>query len=138
MAGEKRLAVLLEVLLIRVQHTVQPWQKLLGTVVGVQDDWDTVRRRNCADVVGTSDSTGDRSLLILVVDALLRCQEIQLHRVRYSMYLSCKVCRTTLGHLEDDGSAGIAGSLEGSNDGGGRGNILFVISVCQSTNSVES
>lgn len=39
-------------------------------------------------------------------------------------YLASKVGSATLGHLEDDGGLGIAGSLEGGNDGGGRGDVL--------------
>lgn len=35
---EQRLAVLLEVLLIGLQHAVEPWKKLVGTVVGVEDN----------------------------------------------------------------------------------------------------
>ena len=41
-AGKQRLAMLLEMLLICIEHTIQPWQKLLGTVIGVQDDRDTI------------------------------------------------------------------------------------------------
>ncbi len=41
-AGEERLAVLLEMLLICVKHAIQPWQKLLSTVIGVQDDRDSI------------------------------------------------------------------------------------------------
>ena len=42
-----------------------------------------------------------------------------------SPYLSGEVCGTTLGHLEDDWGLGIAGSLEGCDDGGGRGDVLL-------------
>jgi len=37
-ARKQRLAVLLEVLLIRVQKAIQPWEELLGTVIRVEDD----------------------------------------------------------------------------------------------------
>jgi hypothetical protein len=74
-AGEERLAVLLEILLVRIKHAIQPRQKLLGTVVGVQDNRDTVGGSDCADVVGTSNCTGNRSLLVLIVDTLLTRQE---------------------------------------------------------------
>lgn len=41
-----------------------------------------------------------------------------------SCYLSGEVGSATLGHLEDDGRLGIAGSLERSDDGGGGGDVL--------------
>jgi hypothetical protein len=34
-AGEERLAMLLEILLIRIEHTIQPRQKLLGAVISM-------------------------------------------------------------------------------------------------------
>jgi hypothetical protein len=39
---EQRLAVLGEVLLISIEEAIQPWEKLLGAVIGVEDDWDAV------------------------------------------------------------------------------------------------
>jgi hypothetical protein len=132
-AGEERLAVLLEILLVRIKHAIQPRQKLLGAMVGVQDNRDTVGGSDRADVVGTSNCTGNRSLLVLIVDTLLTRQESISHHARYFMYLSCEVCGTALGHLEDNRCTGITGSFEGSNDGGGRGNVLIFVSVCQLT-----
>lgn len=67
---EEGLAVLLEVGLVGVEHAVQPWQKLLGAVVGVEDDGNAVNGCNSADIVGGSDGTSDGSLLVLVVDTL--------------------------------------------------------------------
>jgi hypothetical protein len=46
MAGEERFAVLLEINLISVEKTIQPWQKLLGAMICVQNDGDTIRRSN--------------------------------------------------------------------------------------------
>lgn len=132
-AGEERLAVLLEMLLIRGKHTIQPWQKLLRTVVGVQDDRDTICRSDCTNVGCTSNSTGNRGLLVLVVDTLFTRQQLQFCHVRYCVYLSGEVGRSTLGHLEDNRCLGIAGSLESSYSGGRGGNILFLISYCQLT-----
>lgn len=43
-------------------------------------------------------------------------------------YLSGEVGSTTLRNLEDNGGLGIASSLEGSNDGGGGGDVLRVLS----------
>jgi hypothetical protein len=67
---EKGLAVLLEVGLIGIEHTVEPWQELLRAVIGVEDDGNTVGGGDGADIVGCGDGTGDRGLLVLVVDAL--------------------------------------------------------------------
>jgi len=39
-------------------------------------------------------------------------------------YLASEVGGTTLGHLEDDGSLGVAGSLESGDGGGGGGDVL--------------
>ena len=41
-----------------------------------------------------------------------------------SAYLSSEVCSAALGHLEDDRRFGIASSLEGSYNCGGRGSVL--------------
>ncbi len=85
---------------VKTYHTVQPRQKLLSAVVGVEDNGDAVCGRNGADVVGTSNGSLDGSALVLVVDTL-----------------TSEVCGSSLGHLEDDGRLGIAGCLEGCNDG---------------------
>jgi hypothetical protein len=68
--GEEGLAVELEVALVLVEHTVEPGQELLGAVVGVEDDGDAVGRGNAADVVGSSDGTGDGGLLAVIADTL--------------------------------------------------------------------
>lgn len=109
MAGEQGLAMLLEVFLIRIEHPVEPWQQLLGAMVGVKNDGDFVRGSDCADVVSSSDSTCDRSLLVLVSNTLGRVSAI-ISGPRSVLWtdLSCEVCSTTLGHLEDDGGFGIA------------------------------
>lgn len=103
---QSELTVGLEELLILIEHAVQPWQKLLGAVVGVENDWDAVCGRNGADVVGTGDGSLDGSALVLVVDAL-----------------SGKVCGTTLAHLQDDGGLRVAGGLERSDNGRGGGDV---------------
>jgi hypothetical protein len=40
--GEQRLAVQLKVRFISIHHAVQPWQQLLGAVVGVKDNGNTL------------------------------------------------------------------------------------------------
>ena len=104
--GEEGLVVLLEVRLIGVEHAVEPWEELLGAVVGVEDDWNAVGWSDGADVVRGGDGTLYRGGLVLVVDAL-----------------AGEVGSTTLGGLEDDWSLRIAGSFEGSDNSGRRGNV---------------
>ena len=62
--------MLLEVALILVEHAVQPGQKLLGAVVGVQDDGDAVGRGDATDVVGAGNGAGDGGFLVGVCDTL--------------------------------------------------------------------
>lgn len=62
--------MLLEVALIGIEHTVEPRKELLGAVVGVKDNGDTVGGSNAADVVGSGDGTSDGGLLAIVVGTL--------------------------------------------------------------------
>jgi hypothetical protein len=59
MAGEKRLAMFLEVFFVFIEETIQPRQKLLGTMVGVENDWDTVGRSDSTDIHCTSNATSN-------------------------------------------------------------------------------
>lgn len=70
MAGEEGLAVELEVALILVEEAIEPREELLGAVVGVKDNGDTVGGSNATDVVGSSDTTGNGGFLVLVADTL--------------------------------------------------------------------
>lgn len=94
--------MLLEVLLVRIEHAIEPGEELLRAVVGVEDNRDAVDGRNGLDVGSGGDSTSNAGLALLgaVLDAL-----------------AGKVGGTTLGCLEDDGRLGITGGLEGGNDG---------------------
>ena len=77
--GEERFAVLLKVSLIGIKKAVQPWEELLGAMVGVKDDWNTIRGSNGANVVGTGNTTGDRCLLLAIGNTLFYvCQNFQL------------------------------------------------------------
>ena len=96
MADYTELVYLVEI----CESSLDNYVQLLGAVVGVEDNWDAVCGRDGADIVGTSDGSLDGSALVLVVDTL-----------------SGEVCGTTLGHLEDDGGLGIAGSLKGCDNG---------------------
>ena len=103
---EERLAVFLVPRLVSIEHAVQPWQKLLGTVVGVEHDWDAVGWSDCADVVGGRHGAGDGGALVLVVDAL-----------------AAEVGSATLGELEDDWSFCVLRGFEGGDDGGRGGDV---------------
>ena len=49
----------LEVLLIRIQHAIEPWQELLSAVICVKDDRNTVGWGNGTDIVSGCDSSSD-------------------------------------------------------------------------------
>jgi hypothetical protein len=106
-AGEEGLAVELEVALILIQHAVEPGQKLLGAVVGVENDGNAVGGSNGTDVVSSGDGTGNGGGLAVIANAL-----------------TGEVSSTTLGDLQADGGLLVASSLEGSDDGGGGGDVL--------------
>lgn len=120
MGGEKWLAVLLEVCLICRNHAIEPWEKLLGAVIGVKHDWNTVDRSNRADVVSSGNGTVDAGVLAFIGDTF-----------------SSKVCSATLGGLEDDRTLLVAGSFKGSYDSRGGGDvdggngILVLLSVLE-------
>jgi hypothetical protein len=123
--AEQGLAVGLKVGLIGIEHAIEPRQKLLGAVVGVQDDGDTVGGSDRADVVGSRNGTSNRSSLVSVAHTL-----------------AGEVSGTTLGHLDDDGGLGITSSLQRSNDGGGRSDVdgrhseLVLASVLKQTQDI--
>ena len=122
--GEKGLAVGLEVGLIGIEHAVEPGEELLGAVVGVKDDGDAVGGSEGADEVGSSDRAGNGGGLVSVAHTLHLVSFDVTSRNDYETYLASKVGGTALGELEDDRGLGIAGSLESSDDGGGRGDVL--------------
>lgn len=68
---EEWLAVGLEISLIGIKETIQPWKELLGAVVGVEDNWNAVCWGNSADVLGTGDTSSNGSLLLVVGNTLL-------------------------------------------------------------------
>jgi len=69
--GEEGLAVELEVALVLIEHTVEPGKELLGAVVGVEDDGDTVGGGNATDVVGSGNRAGNGGLLAVIADTLI-------------------------------------------------------------------
>lgn len=68
--AEERLTRGLEVSLVGIKHAIEPGKKLLGTVVSVEDDRDTVGGGNGSDVVSTSNGAGNGSRLVTVGNAL--------------------------------------------------------------------
>lgn len=93
--------MLLEISLILIKKTIQPRKKLLGAVIGVQDDWDTVYGGHGADEESTGNTTSDRSLLLAVANTLVvQCQNFCIVLWEMDdMYLSSEVGGTALGHL---------------------------------------
>lgn len=104
--GEERNAVDLVVSLVGIEHAVEPREELLGAVVGVEDNWDTVERGDGAYVVGKSDRAGDRGLLLVVWKTL-----------------TSEEGTTAVGNLENDWGFDVACSLEDSVGDGGGGNV---------------
>jgi hypothetical protein len=97
--GEERFTVDLEVFFISGNHTVEPRQELLGTMVRVDKDGDTVSLGNGTNVVSTRDGTKDRGFLVLVVNGL-----------------TGNIGSTTVGELDDDGRLVLLGSFKSSID----------------------
>ena len=64
----------LEVGLICVQHTIEPREQLLRAVIGMEDNWDTVGGSYSTNVVSCSDSAGNGSLLLVILDTLRNAQ----------------------------------------------------------------
>lgn len=97
----------LEVALILIEEAVEPREELLGAVIGVEDDGDAVHGGNAADVVGSSNTTGNGRLLAIIADTL-----------------SGEVGSTAVRQLQDDGAVLITSSLERGDNGGGRSHVL--------------
>lgn len=105
--GEEGLSVLLEVSLVGLEHAVEPGEELLGAVVRVEDDGDTIVGGDGSDEVGGSGGSGDGGLLVAVGETL-----------------STEESGTTLGDLEDDGGLDVSGSLQDGVDDGRGGDVL--------------
>lgn len=125
-AGEEGLAVELEVALVLVEHAVEPGQKLLGAVVGVEDDRDAVDRGNAADVVSGGDRAGNGGGLAVIAHTLAVSALDSLPLLRMVTYLAGEERGTTLGDLQGDRALLVASSLEGSDHGGRGGDVLAV------------
>jgi len=91
--AEKRLTVLGEELFIGLQHTIEPRQKLLGAVIRMKHNGDTIVLRNTTDVHGKSNTTS--SGCIGIVDRL-----------------SNNESSSTVGDLNHDGGVVLLGGLK--------------------------
>jgi hypothetical protein len=124
---EERDSVLLEVSLVGVQHTVEPLEELVSTVIGVENDGDTVEGSDGSNEVSGSDGSSDGSALVLVVDTL-----------------SGEESGSSLRALEDDGGVDGSGSLEdGVNsrrrgDVDGRDGVSVLLSVLEKSSGLIS
>ena len=114
MAGEQGLSVNFEVGLICIHHTVEPWQKLFGTVVRVEDDGNAIGGSNRADVVRCSCSSSNGGSLVFVVYSLSQMLEVVRSPRVITADLASEICSTSLGGLEDDGSICITSSFQRS------------------------
>jgi hypothetical protein len=97
---EKRLTVSLEVFLVSGNHTIEPRKELLGTMIRVNENGDTISLGNGTNILSTRDSTEDGSFLVLVINSLTSNEG-----------------STTVGELDDDRRTVLLGSFEGSIDG---------------------
>jgi hypothetical protein len=95
---EKGFAVLVEEIFVGLEHAIEPGKKLLGAVIRVENDWDSVVLGNGTDVHGKGDRSGGRAVGVL--DSL-----------------SAHEGTSSVGTLDDDGALGLAGSFQ---DGIGR------------------
>ena len=64
--------MLFEVLLVLIEHAIEPWQQFLGAVIGMKDNRDFVCSSDGPDVVRAGDCTRDGSFLVLVCNTLYR------------------------------------------------------------------
>ena len=101
--AEEGLSGLLELLLGGLDEAINPREEVLGAMVGVDDDGDTVKLSELADVQGTGDGAGDGGLLVGVVELLAGNKGT-----------------AAVGELDDHGGVGLLGSKQaGVGDGGG-------------------
>lgn len=89
----------LEVRLISLKHAVKPREKLLSTVIGMQDNGNAIDWRNATDVVSRSNGTSNGTFLLGVGETL-----------------SCEKGTTPLRYLNYDRGFIVARGLETSNN----------------------
>ena len=101
-----RLNPYLEILLIRLKHTIKPRKKLLGAVIRVQNNRHIVVLSHQPHVLGSSNGTKNGRLLVCVLNPL-----------------SSQESSSSVGELDNNGRVNVPGCLENSVDGGGGGAI---------------
>ena len=121
--------MLLEILLVCIEHAVQPWEQLLRAMVCVKNDRDVVARGDRTDVLCPGYSPGNRRLLFAVGYALCGMLVLFARHRCVVCYLPSEVCSTALRHLQDDGSLLVSCCLECCYNRGRRGNILPMLAL---------
>jgi hypothetical protein len=95
-----------EVSLVGVHQRINPWQPSLLAMVGVKNDWDTVKGSDLMDVLGSRNGSSDGGLVISVVNGL-----------------SADELSTTLGESDHDWSTVLGGSFHAGVDGVSSNNV---------------
>mmetsp|Transcript_26817 Transcript_26817/g.49284 ORF Transcript_26817/g.49284 Transcript_26817/m.49284 type:complete len:265 (-) Transcript_26817:277-1071(-) len=118
--GEERFAMQLKVALVCLHQPIQPRKQVLGAVVGVQDDRNTVLLSKGADMVCARDGARDASMEVAVVQPLASIE-----------------LGSSGGELDDNWRVHLPGGLHASIDTGGRhavhgrNGVLVLLSVHQ-------
>mmetsp|Transcript_7207 Transcript_7207/g.17625 ORF Transcript_7207/g.17625 Transcript_7207/m.17625 type:complete len:365 (-) Transcript_7207:37-1131(-) len=116
--GEKRFSVLLVVILVGLEHTVEPREKLLGTVIGMENNRDSVVLGDGTDVHGQGNGTSGSTVGAL--DSL-----------------SEKEGSSSIGTLDDDGTLGLSGGFHAGVGSGRTGTVHSRNGVAVSTSMVQ-
>jgi hypothetical protein len=90
---KERLTEFVEIILIRLEHTVEPRKEFLGTVIRMQNDRDSVVFGNGTNVHGQSDGSSRGTIRVLAT-------------------LSEHERASTIGHLDNDGGLGLASGFQ--------------------------
>jgi hypothetical protein len=96
---EKRFTVSLEVFFISSKHTIEPREELLGTMIRVNKNGNTISLSNGTNVLSTRNSTENRSFLVLVINGL-----------------TSNIGSTTVGELDNDRRLILLGGFKSSID----------------------
>jgi hypothetical protein len=103
---EKRLSGHLEVFLRGSKKSINPGQPSLLAVIGVKDDRNSVKLGNLVNVLGSSNGSGNRCLVVVIVDGL-----------------SSNELSTSLGEGDNDGSSVLGCGLHTCIDRVGSNNV---------------
>jgi len=83
-------------------------------VIGVKNNWNAICWSNGTNEEGSGNTSGNGSLLLAIGNTLFPdiLASVSLSSLCVQSYLSCEVGGASLGHLENDGSLGIASSFK--------------------------